>query len=272
VLIYLYGIGFFLKGVEMKKWINLTFALVLVLGLFLTSSPKSVSATVAETLEPGLAPGDWEWTSASVIGGEVPMLDILTKPASWLQLITNGLVIKAPARICHPFRGGQFGWSGSIYKLVGETWVKVPTTIGWEPSSEGKYVACAQTASAGTYALFGYWVKPVVVVEEPAPLPECTESPFGNLMILFAANRFYEIATVLQVPEENVPIRYELLNTNGLFSGDLTGSTLTDAEGVASFVGNEFSFLGTGDIRVTFRLYSPTCYFDQVIFQLIRNK
>jgi hypothetical protein len=247
----------------MKKWINLTFVSILVLALFLAGSQKNVSAGGGEPPEPGLAPGDWEWTTAAVVGEEVPMLGILTKPASWLQLITNGLLIKAPARICHPFRGAQFGWSGSIYKLVGETWVKVPTTIGWEPSSEGKYMACAQAASAGTYALFGYWVKPVV--EEPAPLPKCTVSPFGNPTIHFASNRYYEIATVLQVPEENVLIRYELINTNGLFSGDLTGSALTDASGVASFVGNEFFFNGTGGYLVALRFYSPTCYTDQFI-------
>jgi hypothetical protein len=161
----------------MKKWINLAFVLVLVFGLFLAGSNKSVSARPDEPTEPGLAPGDWVWTSADVVGVEVPMLGLLTKPVSWMQLITNGLLIKAPAKICHPFRGAQFGWSGSIYKLEGATWVKVPTTIGWEPSSEGKYMACAQAASAGTYALFGYWVKPMVEEDNsssPAESVPCT--------------------------------------------------------------------------------------------------
>jgi hypothetical protein len=272
MLFYLYRFRFFQKGVEMKKWINLTFALVLVLGLFLSGSPKSAYATIAEPPSPSIAPGDWEWTSADVVGEEIPMGDILTKPAPWLQLITNGLEIKAPATICHPFRGVQFGWFGSIYKLVGEKWVKQVTTNEWVPTTEGRIMSCAQVTSAGTYALFGYWVKPVVVeeepvvvVEEPAPLPKCTVSPFGNPIIHFALNRYYEIGTVLQVPEENVLIRYEILNTNGLFSGDLTGSTLTDASGVASFIGNEFFFNGTGGYVFTLRFYSPACYTDQVV-------
>jgi hypothetical protein len=153
----------------MKKWINLTFVLALVLGLLLSSSSKSVAAGWAPPPNPGIAPGDWEWTSADVVGEEIAMEDILTKPASWLQLIAKGLEVKAAATICHPFRGAQFGWSGSIYKMVGETWVKLVSTTEWVPTSEGRLLTCAEATSAGVYALFGYWVKPegeVEVVQE----------------------------------------------------------------------------------------------------------
>jgi hypothetical protein len=153
----------------MRKLLSLTFVFILVLGLFLTGPYKSVSARPDEPPKPGLAPGDWEWTSADVVGDEVAMEDLLTTPAPWLKLITKGLEVKAPATICHSFRGAQFGWSGSIYKLEGETWVKQVTTTEWVPTTEGRLMACAKAPSAGVYALFGFWVKPAV--EEIIPEP-----------------------------------------------------------------------------------------------------
>jgi hypothetical protein len=159
----------------MKKALSLAFIFVLVLGLFFTGNSKTTSATqqiiTPTPVSPGIAPGDWEWTSADVVGEEVAMEDILTKPASWLQLITKGLEVKAPATICHPFRGAQFGWSGSIYKVEGETWVKQVSTTQWVPTSEGRLMTCAQVSSAGTYALFGFYVKPDVVEEIILPEP-----------------------------------------------------------------------------------------------------
>jgi hypothetical protein len=157
----------------MKKPLSLLFIFVLVLALFFTGNSKTTSATqqiLTPPPNPGIAPGDWEWTSADVVGAELAMESLLTKPAPWLKLITKGLEVKAPATICHPFRGAQFGWSGSIYKLEGETWVKQVTTTEWVPTTEGRLMACAQVTSAGTYALFGYWVKPAFeeVIPEPA--------------------------------------------------------------------------------------------------------
>jgi hypothetical protein len=152
----------------MRKFFSLTFVLVLTLGLFFTGHPSRVSATLLDP-NPGIAPGDWEWTSADVVGEEVAMEDLLTTPAPWLKLITNGIEVKAPATICHSFRGAQFGWSGSIYKLEGETWVKQVTTTEWVPTTEGRLMACAKAPSAGVYALFGFWVKPAGY-EEPIVL------------------------------------------------------------------------------------------------------
>jgi hypothetical protein len=260
---------FFQKGVEMKKWINLMFVFIFVLAFFLAGSQKNVSAGGGEPPEPGLAPGDWVWTSAAVVGGEVPMLDILTKPASWLQLITNGLVIKAPARICHPFRGAQFGWSGSIYKLVGETWVKVPTTIGWEPSSEGKYVACAQAASAGTYALFGYWVKPAGEVEVVA-LPPCGDGEgFGGYSYNPSFNSILNIAAWLDTATPNIPVSYEIFSLSGPFNGDLSGSAISDGSGHVHFPDNQLTYTGLDPtFSFNIRFTSPTCYWDDTVVEI----
>jgi hypothetical protein len=243
----------------MKNWINLVFALVLVMGLFLISSPKSVSATLAEPPSPGIADGDWEWTSADVVGEEVPMLKILTKPTPWLQLITNGLVIKAPAKICHPFRGGQFGWSGSIYKLVGETWVKVPTTIGWEPSSEGKYVACAQAASAGTYALFGYWVKPAGEVETPLGCQYDTYAWYGGFHP-DSTNYYLYVEFPSDFPE-GVEVTYTLLSSSGSISFASTGSANTYYDSLSEAIFADFgnALSSSGEWLVTLRISALGC-------------
>ncbi|KAF0146887.1 MAG: Uncharacterized protein FD187_3177, partial [bacterium] len=93
-------------------------------------------------------------------GAEVA-IDLEAAPApAWLQLLAKGLKIEAPARICHPFRGGQFGWTADIRRLVNGKWVKLATSADWVPSREGKFTACAQAPAAGTYALFGYYKTP----------------------------------------------------------------------------------------------------------------
>lgn len=65
--------------------------------------------------------------------------------------------IAVSGQICHPFRGGQFGWVGDIRQLVGKDWVKVPTTQGFLFGSDGSYFACAAAPTAGSYAFFAYF-------------------------------------------------------------------------------------------------------------------
>ena len=103
-------------------------------------------------------------------GAEVA-IDLEAAPApAWLQLLAKGLKIEAPARICHPFRGGQFGWTADIRRLVNGKWVKLATTADWVPSREGKFMACAQAPAAGTYALFGYYREQTAAIA-----PTCLE-------------------------------------------------------------------------------------------------
>jgi hypothetical protein len=70
---------------------------------------------------------------------------------------TNVTALTAAGQVCHPFRGGQFGWVGDIRQLVGKDWVKVPTTQGFLFGSDGSYFACAAAPAAGTYAFFAYF-------------------------------------------------------------------------------------------------------------------
>jgi hypothetical protein len=139
----------------MKKICNIILVLALALGVALVNAPKAVEA-IPSPIPNGVADGSW------TTGSEVNVdLAAATAP-SWLQLLSEGTVITAPVKICHPFRGGQFGWTGQIMQLVGDQWVKLTTTAEWVPDSEGEFMACAETPAAGTFALFGYYTEPAM--------------------------------------------------------------------------------------------------------------
>jgi len=153
----------------MRKTISLFFIIAL-LATVIMFTPRNVSAIfkIAPTPEVEV----WYWDNAGVTGDEVPMYTITTTPREWYQLKAEGLMIDGPAKICRPFKAGRFGWVGEIFQLVDGNWVKLPTTAAWMPDSEGKYTVCAQAPAAGTYALFGYWIRPadykdpvIVIVE-----------------------------------------------------------------------------------------------------------
>ncbi len=146
----------------MKKVVSL----LLITALFATLlifTPVTASAIYKITPAPELEV--WYWDNAGVTGEVIPMYSITTIPREWYQLKADGLKIDGPARICRPFWAGRFGWVGDIFHLVDGAWVKLPTTAGWVADAEGKYTVCAQAPAAGTYALFGYWVKPEGYIE-----------------------------------------------------------------------------------------------------------
>jgi len=147
----------------MKKVISLLFITALFATLFIFT-PVTASAIFRVTPTPENEV--WYWDNADVTGEVLPMYTITSVPREWYQLKADGLKIDGPAKICRPFRAGRFGWVGEIFQLVDGAWVKLPTTAAWVPDAEGKYTVCAQAPAAGTYALFGYWVKPADY-EEP---------------------------------------------------------------------------------------------------------
>lgn len=177
----------------MKKSILLTaaFAFVLVLGAALLASPQPARAiyftptplptdiptpiptVISAPQLPGVADGDWVWDDESVSGSETPV-DLSQAPApQWQDVMSwDALVIDGAAEICHPFRGGQLGWVPSIAVLTGKSWTALPTTLQWMPDEEGQLYACAQAPSAGTYVLFGGYVRPFREAPQPDKLPD----------------------------------------------------------------------------------------------------
>lgn len=158
----------------------LVFAFVFVFGLFLaqpqrveaipmppTSFPTTTPIPSPGVYPTGIADGQWEWQGVGINGSEINGALITTPISPWLELLTNAIKIDGPAKICHPFRGGQFKWIGEIQQLVDGKWIKLVTTNGWVPDAEGEFTSCAQAPSAGTYALLGYYsgppeIKPLV--------------------------------------------------------------------------------------------------------------
>lgn len=144
----------------MKKYLYLTSLIVAVAAVFLLSSPAHVSALA---VEPPVKPanGNWIWDDTDVTGTIIPQYQLAeTYDPDYAVLQSQGLHISGPAQICHPYRGGQFGWNAEIRVLTNTGWQQVPTVNEWVPDEEGQYMTCAQAWYSGTYAVFGYWEKP----------------------------------------------------------------------------------------------------------------
>ncbi len=215
----------------MKTWLKLSFVVVFVLSLAFSTGPSNVQA-FHETDPEGVAPGSWN--SSGVASSEIPMNLVTTPGPAWLQLLANGLDLSAPARICHPFRGGQFGWTADIRMLDGDTWVKLPTTVNWTPTGEGSLIACATASTAGTYALFGYFTQPAI-------------DPCANIEIY--ANGDYgdgtldnRIAAISPAPPVGTAVLQTFINIvpAGAIWGDLANTGYTDALGEVSFGGTVY--------------------------------
>ena len=153
----------------MKKTVRIVLAILFVLGIMIASAPlnalaKSDKGPGGETPNPLIAGGTWT-TGKGV--------DVTTQAGSapnWIQLLANGVKVTEAGKICHPFRGGQFGWVGQIMQYQNGQWVKLETTNDWVPNKEGEFMSCAAAPAAGTYALFGYWKRPTGYAESKAPI------------------------------------------------------------------------------------------------------
>ena len=214
----------------MKKIFQAILVFVIVLGIMFIQAPQTAQAVVPapepSTPQSGIAEGSWN------TGTEVKV-DLTAAPApAWLQLLTYGVKIDAPTTICHPFRGGQYGWVGEIRQLVEGQWVKIETTNDWVPDKEGKFMACAAAPAAGTYALFGSYQGPK---ESGQSLPECAfeydgfDEDYGFL----GFNPYSKEMTIgFDIIDDGIPVgstlKYTIIHVNpsgAISSGDLSGSS-----------------------------------------------
>jgi hypothetical protein len=180
----------------MKKYAIVLFVFVFIAAF--TAAPKTVSA-----FQPVTEPESWEWYTEGVNGEVIPMVKITTTPREWYQLRSNGLKVDGATKICHGFDDGRYGWTGEIFRLVEDTWVKLPTTVGWAPTEEGHYMACTMAPAAGTYALFGYWSIPEGYFKGPPSCASLGLSPDW---------------TVLSTNLTTLPFRIDFFSFNGNWS------------------------------------------------------
>lgn len=202
----------------MKKVVNIVFAIMFVLGLFAFTAPINALAKTDPAGGTGsVAGGTWIVTTGT--GTEVDVSQSAATAPDWLQLFGKGITLEAGSKICHPFRGGQFGWVGQIRQLKDGKWVKLVTTGEWVPSTEGQYMACAQAPAAGTYALFGYYIAPEVV-EVPNP---CSKVTWENTISL-DGTIFFD-GTVTGVPTDTTISIVILSSTPSGTSGSTSDTT-----------------------------------------------
>jgi len=242
----------------MNKQKIITFVLIIVLTLPTILTPASSVAALDIIPPPSsdVAPGEWQWTGDGS-GSEIQM-DKVTIPApTWMRLLTNGLKLAGPARICHEFTGAQHGWSGDIYVLIGNSWIKLATSVEWVPTIEGHLMACALAPAEGTYALFGYWNKP-----EGYSLPECVDifiTPFyfddGNGTISLMGAR------IIPLPDVGTLVKYRIFDIvpQNKLLGDLAGSGTTNISGIANFPGT-ITYSGEPLWIATLRIETMGCY------------
>ena len=214
----------------MKKFLNLAIVFVLALGFVLAAAPQAVQAESESTpYLAGVAEGAWSWTGSSLTGTPVTgievSVDLDASPSpSWLQLLTGGIKIDGPATICHPFRGGQFGWQGEIRQLVEGKWVRLVTTNAWLPDEEGTFTACANASASGTYALFGYYDGPAVPYATCSYNTDAWTAGIGD----FDLDQTFDLSFWLFAPDlpAGAQAAYAVLRIDpaGSFTGALTGT------------------------------------------------
>ena len=248
----------------MKKKFNLVIGFTVVLSLLLLNTSGSVFAKKDPVvIQPGLAEGSWS------AGTEVEInLDAEKYPG--LQLLTNGVKISEPTKLCHEFRGGDYGWVGEIRLLKNGVWVKQPTTTGWVPDTEGAYMACTEASAAGTYALFGWYDAKSPKVRD-TNYPPCDSKLLEDAAFVSLFNEHdgfsYDTSFSFLIPSmKSTPMKLWVIHgwneENEIVGWDslyFTSTGKTSEEGGLS-LGVIMSDIQPDYIHMI--LYTPSCYFD----------
>ncbi len=175
----------------MKRFYFVVLAIFMVMGLAVTGVLQSVQAnqqtnnnpggststpTPTSTALPVVGVADGDWTSGQDSGGD---LSKVKPPKSYLQLLGEEVEATNKGMICHPFHGGQFGWTGRIYMLDNGQWIPAKTFFMWYPDAEGEFMACTNAQPGGIYALFGSYSNasnPTATLK-PSATPTRTPTP-----------------------------------------------------------------------------------------------
>ncbi len=101
----------------------------------------------------------WDWDRNDTVT-YIPQYELASTvdPDDYALLHTSGAQITGPAKICHTYPGAKYGWNPEFRYLSGSTWIPLETFFN---TDEGYLLVCSQVWYKGTYALFGYWEKPI---------------------------------------------------------------------------------------------------------------
>lgn len=216
-----------------EKYLRSILICILVsISLFFHVTNSVAAATSVTSNNPNGVSGDWEWTNDSITGKEIHMGELTTPNADYVQLLSTAISLSGPSEICHSFRGGQFGWTGTIYKLSGGSWHELNTTTSWVPDTAGKLMACAYAPSEGTYALFGYYTN-----TEPPKEKECDKYSISSLEATLVGFDGFIFYGTISPADSNIQVSYKIkgIKPTGSITGALSDTVYTGLDGSFSF-------------------------------------
>jgi hypothetical protein len=240
----------------MKSVTRSAILVVFVLALALGFAPSTAQANVITP--PTIAAGSWN-------AGTETEIDLTAFPApyTWFQLFAQGVTITEPGKICHEFRGGQFGWVADIRQLVDGKWVKAPTTQGWLNGEEAAYTVCVEAPTAGTYALFAYYIEPPA---KDKNLPRCDGYEFGGYVENMEFDGGYTGLFLGSWPDGVDPatLTYKVLSYTPAWG--VTSAKVTSKTGhFVPYYGPYYMAYPVYSVvldSMVVRIYTPTCYVD----------
>jgi hypothetical protein len=256
----------------MKKTFGLGISLLLVLTLLLGSFTTTQAAAGDDPVVTPIS-GDLEFITEIVPIAHLPgttalasqMLVPVGFPAGEAQFGGNGIRVagmdsgKATACFSLNTLSVKQGWGGKVGVWNGSKWVLLPTTISTTSDEAAATTACATISGNGTYAFIQYVVAPEKL-PKVNPLQPCN----GEVDSLYwgqSGNTFISFGIGLLTAAPGIPVSYIILPVAGTYDGTLTGTTLTDAHGVAHFTGPVI-VTSLGYYEFYFRFFLPTCYVD----------
>ena len=238
----------------MRKSSSVISVIIMLLTVVFIAVPKPAAAFVPV---PVVEPKVWEWHADGVTGEIIPMYTITTTPREWYQLKSDGIKVDGATHICHPFDEGRFGWTGEIFQLVEGAWVKLATTVGWVPTVEGKFKACAQAPAAGNYALFAYFDK------AKAPVVVCEYDTSAWSVNIYGGEEVYFYARVDNIPADTL-VTYRVIVPDPNLIVATNGSTIS--YGTVGFMYADFNepLMWEEPWQVTLRISALGCSKDVV--------
>jgi hypothetical protein len=220
----------------MKKHYKLVMTFIVVVLVLLSVISQTVQAKVkTKDSSQGIAIDAWEIYSGT--GTSYNISSISSEAPTWLQLMSGGIKLKEPSKICHPLRGGQFGWVGEIRQYKNNQWLKLTTVNDWVPNKEGVFMSCTEAPQAGIYALFGYFIRPVGYVENnpvsPTPSFDCSSLTWTVYMAGCVATTCDFYGSVTSVP--NNTLITMTVDSDDSVPTSLSGSGSTTTNSVGNY-------------------------------------
>jgi len=245
----------------MKKSAYCIFVFLLTLSFLAVSVPGSVSAAAGD-----IGSGTWVTPGSAAAFTTVNVDKAAESAPDYLQQLSEGIMLSASAKICYPFRGGQFHWVPRIMRLTNAKWTAMTTEKESIFTDEAVEYACTKAPAAGTYALFGYYDGPAESDSAPAPLAKCGDDMVftGEFM-----NNFNEGDPIVTIWLDKVPASLSGTTLKFELKGFASGGSVMLSPFTGTFEYNSvidlysYSFSRDSSVNVnslSIQIDTPSCY------------